>query len=93
MKRQCSVEVDVIGMVKRSTLRWFGHMERMNNERLTKRVYMRDVDGRRRRGRPRNRWKDKVREYMKEGGIAWEEGVVLTGDRGTWRSFFRGHPE
>ena len=53
--RQCGVEVDAIGMVKRNVLRWFGHMERMEDERLTKRVYRSEVGGVGRSGRPKKR--------------------------------------
>ena len=36
-----------------NVLRWFGHVERMNNERLLKKVMNSKVDGRNARGRPR----------------------------------------
>ena len=82
----------VVVKVKRNTLRWFGHVERMESESLTKRVYMSGVDGGRGRGRPRLRWRDGVERYMREGGVSWEEGRQMTEDRGTWRRFVRGHP-
>ena len=44
-------------------LGWFGHVERMENERMTKRVYESDIRGVRRRGRPRKCWMDGVRRY------------------------------
>lgn len=91
--RQCGMKVDVIGMIKKNVLRWFGHMERMESGRMTKRVYMCDVEDGRRRGRPRVRWKDRVREYvMREGGIGWDGGLLLAGDRQAWGTFCRGHP-
>ena len=31
--------------VEKSMLRWFGHVERMNERRLTKGIYMADVSG------------------------------------------------
>jgi len=34
----------VVEGVKRSTLRWFGHMERMDECEMTKRVYMSKID-------------------------------------------------
>ncbi len=49
------MEVDVLEYVKRSTQRWFGHVERMGSKRLTKKVYESEVEGQRRRGRPRMR--------------------------------------
>ena len=36
-----------------NVLRWFGHVERMDNERLLKTVMSAKVDGRSARGRPR----------------------------------------
>ncbi len=49
--------------MKRSTLRWFGHIERMGNEEFVK-VYLSSVEGTNRRGRPLGRWEDKVWEYV-----------------------------
>ena len=39
LSEQCGVDGDVLGSIRRNTLRWFGHMERMVDERLTKREY------------------------------------------------------
>ena len=92
VRERCGVGVDVLESVKENTLRWFGHMERMGSERMTKRVYESEVEGQRGRGRPRVRWKDGVERYMCEGGVGWEEGCQLTEDRVAWRQFIRGHP-
>ncbi|MCP4337615.1 MAG: reverse transcriptase family protein, partial [Desulfobulbaceae bacterium] len=92
VRERCNVDVDVLESVKRNTLRWFGHVERMGSERLVKKVYESEVEGRRGRGRPRTRWKDGVKRYMSEGGVGWEEGRQLTRDRNAWRQFICGHP-
>ncbi len=42
----------LVEMVKRSTLRWFGHLERMNKSELTKRIYKSRIDAGNVRGRP-----------------------------------------
>ncbi len=57
---------------KRSTLGWFDHIERMENEEFVKKVYQSSVEGPNRRGRPLGRWEDKVREYLSDRG-AWLE--------------------
>ncbi len=49
--------------MKRSTLRWFGHIERMGREEVVK-VYLCSVEGTNRRGRPLGRWEDRVKEYV-----------------------------
>ncbi len=55
--------------MKRSTLRWFGHNERMGSEKFVKKVYWSSVEGTDRRGRPLGRWEDRVREYVSERGV------------------------
>ena len=46
--------------VRESWIKWAGHMERMEGERLTKREDALRMDGR--RGRPRLRWEEKFDE-------------------------------
>ena len=48
--RELAARVDI------NVLRWFGHVERMDNERLLKEVMNAKVDGRSARGRPRFGW-------------------------------------
>ncbi len=58
--------------MKRNTLRWFGHTERVRNEELVK-VCLSSVEGMNRRGRPFGRWEDRVREYVSERGVRGNE--------------------
>ncbi len=81
--------------VKRGTLRWFGHIERMEHEEFVKKVYQSNVEGPNRRRRPLGRWEDKVKEYVSERGargygLAWARRECM--DRERWRSICRGHP-
>ncbi len=81
--------------MKRSTLRWFGHIERMENEEFVKKVYRSSVEGSNMRGRPFGRWEDKVKEYASErgargNGLEWGRREWM--DRKRWRSVCRGHP-
>ena len=43
----------VIIKMHKGMLRWFGHVERMEDERLTKKIYNAKACERRSRGRPR----------------------------------------
>ena len=43
-------------------LRWFGHVQKMEENRIPKRVFYMNLETTRPRGRPRNRWLDEVRE-------------------------------
>ncbi len=55
------------------TLRWFGHIERMENEEFVKKVYQSSVEGHNRSGRPLRRWEDKVKESVSERGVRGNE--------------------
>ncbi len=68
--RACAsgVKCGVVEGGKRNTLRWFGHIERMNREEFVKKVYVKEIEGPSRRGRLHGRWKDSIKEYTSERG-------------------------
>ncbi len=85
----------MVEWVKRSTLRWFGHIERMGNEEFVKNMYQSSVEGINRIGRPLGRWEDRVKEYVSERGmrgseLEWARRECM--DRARWRSVCRGDP-
>ncbi len=82
----------MVEWVKRSTLRWFGNIERMENEEFVKRVYLSSGEGRNRRGRPLGRWEDRVKEYVSVRGNGWKWTRRECTDRERWRSVYCGHP-
>ena len=90
------VNCGVVEWVKRNTLRWFGHLERMEDGELTKRVYESKIEGVGVRGRPPAKWNSRVEEYMRERnqGRMQELRYARTAckDRDAWRLFCRGHP-
>ncbi len=59
----------VVELVKRSTLIWFGHTERIENKEFDKKIYLTSAGGLNRRGRPRGRWVDRVKECARERGV------------------------
>ncbi len=92
--RGSAVGCGVVKWVKRSTLRWFGHVERMENVEFVK-VYRSSVEGPNWRGTPLGRWEDRVKEYVSErgvrgNGLEWARKECM--DRERWRSICRGHP-
>ncbi len=85
----------VVEWVKRSTLRWFDHIERMENEEFVKKVYLSCVEDPNRRGRSLARWEDKVKEYSSErgvriNGLKWARAECM--DKERRRPVCRGHP-
>jgi hypothetical protein len=76
----------VYAMLRRSQLRWAGHVCRMPDERLPKRMFYGElVEGKRSRGGQKKRFKDTLKASMKSCGIdphSWEQ---LAKDREGWR--------
>ena len=60
-------------VIKKGRLRWFGHVECKDNADWIKCRTMREVDGIRWRGRPRNTWWDGGREDMERFGLSRED--------------------
>jgi hypothetical protein len=68
-------------------LRWFGHVQRMEENRIPKRVYYMNLESTTPRGRPRNRWQDEVKEDGRiVGGEEWQEKVY---NREEWKKLLR----
>ncbi len=66
---------------EQGVLRWFGHVERMEEERLVKKITRSDVRCVRPRGRPRMRWLDSVKRVLGARGMSVKQGRVLLHDR------------
>ncbi|XP_030747136.1 uncharacterized protein LOC115875769 [Sitophilus oryzae] len=62
-RREC-VRNEVIRRRERRSLKWFGHLMRMPDDRWPKRVFQWVPPQRRKRGRPRRSWNDGIRESM-----------------------------
>ena len=62
-------------------MRWFGHVHRWEEGHIGRRMLGMGIPGRRKRGRPKRRFMDVVREDMRVVGVMEEEA----GDREVWR--------
>ena len=67
LRRREQVERQFSCGVDQCVLRWFGHVERMDDEKcMAKRVVISDIEGNRCRGRPRLEWMNGVRMVLGE---------------------------
>jgi len=85
LMEQMGINPGIIESIKRSRLRWYGHVMRREDNVGIKKVLGFEVEGRLARGRPKLMWKDVVDRDMKE--YQMEESDW--GDRVKWRSHVR----
>jgi hypothetical protein len=68
--------------VKARKISWIGHVERMKDSRMPKRVTREKIYTRRKRGRTKVRWLDDVQEDLREMGTeGWRRKAQ---DRDQW---------
>ena len=84
IKERCGCEFSVLERIDRNVLRWFGHVERMGEERLVKRVYRANMEGNRGKGELQKRWRVEVKDLLLGRRLSETEGMMLARDRDAW---------
>ena len=67
--------------MKEKRLRWYGHIQRRGESHCCRKVSEIKLEGKRKKGRPQMRWKDKLKAGMKEMNLKDEDCQ----DREKWR--------
>ena len=75
----------VDGLAKANGVRWYGHVLRRDEDSVLKIALDLEVDGKRKRGRPRKTWKKQVEEDVEKVGLKKEDAF----DRAKWRDGVR----
>jgi hypothetical protein len=73
-------------MIKSRRMRWAGHVARMGETRKSCRILVGKPEGKELLRRPRRRWVDSIKIYLREivwDGINW---IDLAQDRDQWRA-------
>ena len=69
-------------MIKGPRISWLGHLERME-DRIPKKIFTQELEGTKRRGRPRKGWREEVERDLQVLGVRrWRELVT---DWTKWR--------
>ena len=84
VRDRTGVNKELAERVDKNVLRWFGHVERMDDGRLLKRVVNARVNGRGARGRPRLGWMDGVKKAL-GNRMDVREAKVRARNRIEWR--------
>jgi len=78
---------NVVTWIQGQRISWLGHLERMKEDRMTKKIFTQELEGTRRRGRPRKRLKEEAERDLQVLGVRrWRE---LVADRKKWKDIFR----
>ena len=84
---QLYASIDIVKRIKMARLRWLGHVSRMEENEPARKIFEDVLEGRRKIGRPRLRWKDQVDESLQKLGVTnWRQKAK---DRAGWRSMLK----
>jgi len=74
---------NIVKWINVERISWLGHLERMEEDRVPKKIFTQELEGTRRRGRTRKIWKEEVERYLQVLGVRrWRE---LVADRRKWK--------
>ena len=85
IKQKMNVVISLLDDIKTQQLQWYGHVQRMEEERLPKKVRKWSTSGRRKQGRPKATWAEGIRGLMGEKGLMEEDWK----DRDKWKKKIR----
>jgi len=78
---------NIVKWIKGQRISWLGNLERMEEDRMPKKIFTQELEGTRRRGGPRKRWKEEVERDLQVLGVRiWRE---LVADRKKWKDIVR----
>ena len=60
---------DIVKWIKGQRISWLGQRERMEEDRMPKKIFTQELEGMRRRGRPRKVWKEEVERDLQVLGV------------------------
>ena len=84
--RRAGIEREVASRADQRELRWFGHVQRMDEYCMARRVLMAEVCGGKVRGRPRSGWMDGVKVGLGNRGMTVEAAQQCAKDQKEWRA-------
>jgi hypothetical protein len=78
---------NIVKWNKGQRISWLGHLERMKEDRMPKKIFTQELEETRRKRRPRKRWKEEVERDLQVLGVRrWRE---LVANRKKWKDVVR----
>ena len=87
--REITEQPNLSQVAKARRMQWAGHMARMEEDRVPKKIYQAQMIGRRPVGRPRKNWDKCLIEDLRIQEIEPVEWMAVAQDRGDWRDLSR----
>jgi hypothetical protein len=78
-------EIEMSMQIKRRKWNWIGHTLRKGHEATEREALDWNLQGKRRRGRPRHMWQRTVHSEALQKGKRWSEVKRMAGNRTRWR--------
>jgi len=82
IRQRLDIKKDVTQLIMERKLKLFGHICRMDDNRLVKNLVFRIIDGLNRRGRPRREWMDDIKEWCRTDAQTLS---IIAQDCSEWR--------
>ena len=86
VRRRAGMEMELASRADQRVLRWFGHVERIDDYRMARRVLIAEASGGRVPGRPRLGWMDGVKVALGNRGMTVEAAQQCAKDWKEWRA-------
>jgi hypothetical protein len=68
---------NIVKWIKGQRISWLGHLERMEGNMIPKKIFTQELEGRRRRRKPRKEWREEVERDLQVLGVRrWRELVT-----------------
>jgi hypothetical protein len=78
---------NIVKWIKGQRISWLGDLERMEEDRMPRKIFTQELKGTRRRGRPRKGRREEMERDLQVLGVKrWRELVI---DRDKWRGIVR----
>ena len=89
VRELCGVKKGLDERIDEGELQWFGHEDRMESDRIAKRVCIsvcwQSFSG------PWKRWTDTLKAHLRKRGLDVRQAKRMVQDRSEWRRFVRGN--
>jgi len=74
---------NIVKCIKGQTISWLDHLEAMEEDRMHRKIFTQELEGTKRRGRHRKRWKEEAERDLQVLRVRrWRE---LVADRKKWK--------